>query len=168
MQRLPQGILFLCNEPAIMGFMKTFLLALSGLLISSLALADSCTQFGGTYQLADNPSELLLTVDQNDCISVSFTYDFLSNGETFEKTYVADGKRRKTEEDAQTIIYETAMMQEGELLNTVEQIDKATQKTLKAVSHFKFDDTGSLLAEVDYYNYAGQIYKSNTDNFKKK
>jgi len=138
------------------------------LLFSSSAFAKSCAKFSGVFQLIDNPSELTLTITQDKCKSVTFSYDYSGNGETLGKTYPTNGKRTQTYEDKDLVVFETAGMQGDELSNIVEDIEKDTGKTLKAVSHFTIDPTGKLTSEVDYYNYDGQIYKTTTDGFERK
>jgi hypothetical protein len=140
--------------------MKTFILLISATLLSASSIyAADCPSFAGTFQLASDPSSLTLTLTQDKCDSVTFSYVY-ANGETLGKTYPMDNVRRQTYEDKNVIVYETSGVKDNALENLVEDFDKASQQTSTAVSSTTIDDKGNLDNKDNYYDPTGKLTQS--------
>jgi hypothetical protein len=146
--------------------MKNSIIASIVLLLvsSSVALASDCPNFAGVYQLASDPSELTLTLTQDKCNTVTFSYVYSATGESIGKVYPLDNVRRQTYEDKDLIVYETSGIKDGALFNLVEDFDKASAKTSTATSSTTVDAKGNLDNKDVYYDVNGQVTQ-NQDNY---
>ncbi len=130
------------------------------LLYASPLLAQACPDFSGSFHSSDPAVKMGLVTTQNKCRSIDFVYHDLASGQAFGKTYRMDNKRYQTYEDQNLIVYETAGVQGTDLVNIVEDIEKASGTVHKAVSHFRIDPAGDMVGEDFYYDTNGNIFKT--------
>jgi hypothetical protein len=137
----------------------------AALLSASSVFAADCPDFTGTFQLASDPTEVTLTVTQDKCDSVTFSYLYPANGEQLGKTYPLDNVRRETYEDQTIIVYETSGIQNNALVNLVEDYDKASATTATATSSMTIDSSGNLNSVDDSYDATGKLVQSQDNYF---
>jgi hypothetical protein len=147
--------------------MKTLLpsIAVLTLMASSSAFAASCPNFSGFFNLVSDSVTLNVTVTQQKCATVSFSYYRADIGQTFEKTYTIDGVRRQTAKDQNLVVYETASIKDNALINLVEFFDVPSSTTTTANASFKLDSSNNLDNENDFYDVKGKLTQTTEENF---
>jgi hypothetical protein len=131
---------------------------------SSAVFAADCPDFTGTFQLSTD-STVTLTLTQDQCNTVTFSYFYSSNGETLGKVYPLDNVRRQTFEDKDLIVYETSGVKDEALVNLVEDFDKASATTTTATSASTIDSKGNLDNKDVYYDVNGKVTESQDNYF---
>lgn len=142
--------------------MKKNLLATSGFLIGTVLSATSsfanCVNLAGNYTLDDPKSVVLLTITQDQCETIEFTFLNLTSNSTLAKIYKLDNVTTLTNETDELKVFESSSIDGRELLAKVEFFYKAKNQSTTALSHFTLDENTDLHGEYDYFDYARKPY----------
>jgi hypothetical protein len=128
----------------------------------------SCVNLAGNYTLDDPKAVVLVTIAQDQCKTIGFTFSNLTSNSTLGKVYTMDNITTLTNETDELKVFESSSIDDHELLAKVEFFYKAKNKSTTAISHFVLDANTDLRGEYDYYDYVGKPYHQQLIHFIRK